>query len=78
MNYLNRASELQVPILILHGEKDSLVPAPTSQSLAWARPDIVRYVGFPEAAHARSWNLDPEKYEAAVRQFLREILGESP
>ena len=77
MNYLNRASELRVPILILHGEKDDLVPAPISWSLARARPDIVRYVGFPEAGHARSWNLDPAKYEAEVRQFVQEILGES-
>ncbi len=77
MNYLNRASELQVPILILHGEKDDLVPAPISQSLARARPDIIRYVGFPEAAHARSWNLDPAMYEEEVRQFIQEILGES-
>ncbi len=77
MNYLNRASELRVPILILHGEKDNLVPAPISKSLAQARPDIVRYIGFPEAEHARSWNLDPEKYEAEVRQFVEEILGES-
>jgi len=76
MNYLNRASELRAPILILHGEKDDLVPAPISRSLAGARPDIVRYVGFPEADHARSWNLDPEKYEAEVRQFLEEILSE--
>ena len=77
MNYLNRASELQVPILILHGEKDDLVPAPISRSFARARPDIVRYVGFPEAAHARSWNLDPAKYEEEVRQFIQEILGDS-
>ena len=77
MNYLSRASELRVPILILHGEKDTLVPAPISRSLARARPDIVRYVGFPDAAHARSWNLDSEKYETEVRRFIQEILGES-
>ena len=77
MNYLNRASELRVRILILHGEKDELVPASISQSLARARPDIVRYVGFSEAEHTRSWNLDPAKYEAEVHQFVQELLGES-
>lgn len=76
MNYLNRASELRAPTLILHGEKDDLVPAPISRSLARARPDIVYYVGFPEAAHARSWNLDPAKYEAEVRRFIQEVLAE--
>ncbi len=74
MNYLSRASELRVPILVLHGEKDTLVPAQLSQLLARSRPDIVRYVGFTDAAHARSWNLDPEKYNAEVREFLRDNL----
>ena len=74
MNYLNRASELRAPILILHGEADDLVPAPISRLLQRERPDIVRYIGFPEAAHARSWNLDSARYESAVREYLQEIL----
>ena len=77
MNYLNRASELQAPILVLHGEADDLVPAPISHALLRARSDIVRYVGFPEAAHARSWNLDCARYESAVSDFLQEILCEN-
>ena len=76
MNYLSRASELRAPMLVLHGEADDLVPAPISQSLERARPDIVRYLGFPNAAHARSWNLDSARYESAVRSFLRELLCE--
>ena len=74
MNYLSRASELRAPLLVLHGEKDTLVPAELSRLLARSRPDIVQYVGFPEAEHARSWNLDPDKYNAAVREFLRDNL----
>ena len=76
MNYVNRASDLRAPVLILHGEADDLVPAPISRLLQHARPDIVRYIGFPEAAHARSWNLDNARYESAVRDFLQEILCE--
>ena len=76
MNYLSRASELRVPILVLHGEEDTLVPAQLSQSLARSRPDIVRYVGFADAAHARSWNLDPDKYNSEVSEFLQEVLGD--
>ena len=80
MNYLNRASDLRAPILILHGEADDLVPAPISRLLQHARPDIVSYIGFPDATHARSWNLDNARYESAVRDFLQEILcwGASP
>ena len=73
MNYLARASELNAPILLLHGESDSLVTPQTSKALAHARPDIVRYVGFEGAEHARSWNIDAGKYESAVREFLRDV-----
>ena len=73
MNYLSRASELNAPMLLLHGENDSLVPPQTSKTLAQSRPDIARYIGFAGAEHARSWNADPERYEAAVRQFLHDI-----
>ena len=74
MNYLTRASELQAPILLLHGEADSLVPPHTSRALMRARPDIVRYVGFEGVEHARSWNGDSGRYEAAVRAFLQDVV----
>ena len=73
MNFLSGASELTTPILLLHGEADELIPAPISRTLAHARPDIVRYVGFADAGHARSWNAGRERYEAEVRAFLRDI-----
>ena len=73
MNLLARASEVSAPMLLLHGEADSLVPAQTSKALAHARPDIARYVGFEGAEHARSWNIDGAKYESAVRDFLRDV-----
>jgi len=53
-----------------------VVPVETSDALAQARPDLVTYHRVPEATHARSWNIDPEKYEAAVRKFLAGLMGE--
>ena len=76
LNYLSRATELDVPILLFHGDADTVVPVETSDALAHARPDLVTYHRVPEATHARSWNIDPEKYEAAVRKFLAALMGE--
>jgi hypothetical protein len=76
LNYLSRATELDVPILLFHGDADTVVPVETSDALAQARPDLVTYHRVPEATHARSWNIDPEKYEAAVRKFLAALMGE--
>lgn len=73
MNCLARADELRAPILALHGEADTTLPAAASRALADARPDIARYVGFAGAEHARLWNTDRELYEAEVRRFLSSL-----
>ncbi len=76
LNYLDRVQELDVPILLFHGDADTVVPVETSDALAQARPDVVSYHRVPDATHVRSWNLNPAKYEAAVREFLEGVMGE--
>ena len=63
---------LAVPVLTLHGEDDETVPVSVSRELAERRPDIVTYVEFAEAGHVGSWNVDPELYERAIREFLND------
>ncbi len=70
MDYLARADELQVPILLIHGDEDDTVPISTSEQLAEARPDIVTFVRVPGAPHTSSWNVNPARYEQAVSDFL--------
>ena len=76
LNYLNRADELTVPILLFHGGADTEIPIETSNALANARPDIVTYHRVPDATHVRSWNMNPDRYEAAVREFLGGMIDE--
>ena len=79
LNYLERASDLHVPVLLFHGDADGTVPVETSDKLAVARPDSVRYVRVTGAGHVRSWNTDPPAYEERVREFLRQVTpGLSP
>jgi pimeloyl-ACP methyl ester carboxylesterase len=72
LNYLKRADELTVPILLFHGDDDPTAPVTTSDALAEARPDIVTYVRVADAGHVRSWNAGPAAYEALVRDFLEQ------
>ena len=72
-DYLSRADELTDPILLFHGDADRTVSIETSEALAEARPDIVTYVRVAGATHVRSWNMDPEAYEEAVRTFLQRL-----
>ncbi|MDA1127954.1 MAG: alpha/beta fold hydrolase [Chloroflexi bacterium] len=70
LDYLNRADEISVPILLFHGDADEKVPVSISERLAKSRPDIVTYEFFEDAPHVGAWNVDPDRYEAAVREFV--------
>ena len=74
LDYLKRIDELAVPILLFHGDADTTVPVETSDSLARARPDIVRYILVADTEHVRSWNTDRQAYESAVRDFLLTLI----
>ena len=68
-DYLSQTNELHAPMLIFHGTQDPSVPYATSLEMANLRPDIVTLV-TTEAGHTRSWNVGPEAYETAIRDFL--------
>ncbi|GMR02044.1 MAG: alpha/beta fold hydrolase [Acidimicrobiia bacterium] len=68
-DYLSQTGNLHAPMLIFHGTRDTSVPYATSAEIARLRPDIVTLV-TTEASHTRSWNVDPQAYEAAIKDFL--------
>ena len=70
MDYLAKADELGVPILVFHGTDDDRVPLKTSSKLAALRPDLVTLEIFEGAAHVRSWDADPDRYERTLATFL--------
>jgi uncharacterized protein len=64
------AAELDVPLLVYVDRDDALVaPWPTVE-FALARPDLVTLLETRGAGHCRSWNAEPERYEAALAEFL--------
>ncbi len=70
MDWVRRAEELQLPVLLLHSDADDYVPSGPSQRLAQARPDLITYVASSTARHTKEWNVDPQGWESAVRGFL--------
>ncbi|WP_432546238.1 alpha/beta hydrolase [Kineococcus sp. SYSU DK004] len=78
MDWVRRAEELVLPVLLLHSDDDDYVPSGPSQRLAAARPDLVTYVPSERARHTKEWNVDPARWEAAVEAFLREHLDLRP
>jgi len=66
---VKRAHEFHLPILLFHGTADTTVPIGPSRAFAAALPRLVTFVET-RAGHVESWNVDPRRYEAAVRHFL--------
>jgi alpha-beta hydrolase superfamily lysophospholipase len=73
LDFVRRAAELTIPILILHSADDTFVPATASRELALRRPDIVEYDEFTLATHTRLWNYDPDRWTARIAQWLRAL-----
>jgi hypothetical protein len=73
LNYLKDADRVTVPILLYHGDDDEKVPVSTSERLASAAPDRVRFERHPEARHVGAWNAGPERYEAALQEFVNSL-----
>lgn len=69
-DYLKDVDRLEAPILLIHGENDGQVPIGTSKELAELSPEIVSYNVYPNTPHGGSWNVDSERYERELKDFL--------
>ncbi len=69
-DWVTRADELTHPMLLIHSEDDEFVPVGPSAALAARRPDLVRYEPWRVARHTKEWNVDRERWERVVREFL--------
>ena len=73
LDYRDRAGELSVPVLLFHGDADETVPVSISERFAESRPDLVTYEFFAGAPHVGAWNVDSERYEAVVGEFVDRV-----
>lgn len=61
----------QIPVLLIHGEKDELVPAKMSVQMYESNPEVVRLELFKDATHGLSYIVDNERYERICLEFLK-------
>ena len=80
LDWLARATELDKPVLVLHGKKDDTTPFQASRKAASLRPDLVRLVQFESVGHSLEWNVDSEKWERSVEEWFYglQLAGSSP
>jgi len=72
-DWVQRADELTVPMLILHGARDDSAPMSSSKALRARRPDLVQLESFG-AGHTLAWNSDPVRWRSAVNAWLAKQL----
>lgn len=75
LDQMGRIDQFDIPMLLLQGTEDDVAPVATADAFAEALPNLVTYERFEGAARTELWNLDPERYNAAVSLFLAEIFS---
>ncbi|MEO5318154.1 alpha/beta fold hydrolase [Arthrobacter sp. CC3] len=73
LDFLARADELSVPILVIHNEGDRSTPFAISREFVSRRPELATLLTFPHAEHTQEWNSDPDGWDAAVENWLRNV-----
>ena len=77
---LNETSALEcvksshLPILLIHGEEDRIVPCEMAHALRRACASPVTLLTVPGASHGLSWCMDLAAYQGALIRFMEENL----
>jgi pimeloyl-ACP methyl ester carboxylesterase len=70
LDFLARADELSVPILVIHSEGDRSTPFAISRAFITRHPELATLLTFPSAEHTQEWNSDPDGWDTAVENWL--------
>ncbi|MBP38354.1 MAG: alpha/beta fold hydrolase [Dehalococcoidia bacterium] len=73
VDFLAQADELDIPILLFHGDEDNTVPIETSNEFAIVLPGTVEMHTFKGAGHGQSWNLYRSEYESTLADFIDRV-----
>ena len=73
LDFLTRADELSVPILVIHNEGDRSTPFAISREFLTRRPELATLLTFPSSEHTQEWNSDPDGWDAVVESWLRNV-----
>ena len=63
------------PLLLIHGESDSIVPVTQAYQLAEAAGGSCLTMTLPGVEHVQAYHVDPDKYVALVETFFEDHLS---
>jgi len=65
-----KIAQIKVPILLIHGDKDPIVPAHMASTLARAATSPTQMIVVPEANHINSLEMGAENLRARIHEFI--------
>ncbi|CAN5278738.1 alpha/beta hydrolase [soil metagenome] len=77
VEHIDTLAELEVPLLLLHGDADDFVPVDPSDELVARRQQAGLDTTFERiegAGHVEGWNTDEARYTGAVADFLARVM----
>ena len=72
---LDSVTRARLPILLVHGEEDEIVPFRMVHAIREACASPVRVLTVPGAAHGISWYVDMPAYQEALIRFMEENMA---
>ena len=75
LDQLERTEEFDVPMLLMVGAEDPVTPIEESMKFAEELGDLVSVQRFEQGGHSDLWNIDSERYERVLSEFLLEVVG---
>ncbi|MEW5910954.1 MAG: alpha/beta hydrolase [Thermodesulfobacteriota bacterium] len=72
-NSLARAPRVQAPVLMLHGDRDDIVPLALGRALFAALPEPKQFVLLPGAGHNDTYLQGGEAYFQRLKAFVEQI-----
>lgn len=76
-NVLQAVSQTNLPILLIHGEADDIVPCEMSRLIAENCRGYVERHTFPQAGHGLSYMADNRRYEQIIVDFIAKVRAEN-
>jgi alpha-beta hydrolase superfamily lysophospholipase len=75
---VRKMTSVDLPLLVIHGERDNLIPVANGQALYDASPATIKHLlRVPHAGHNDLLFYAPDQYFAAIKQFLDAVTGET-
>ena len=69
----NYIKDIKVPVLLIHSEKDSMIPVEHARALKEANPEAELWI-IGETDHGGVWGLKRGEYEKRILEFLKKHL----